>query len=321
MKSTLIFANKKELHFSLRMEEVYLNIESGINAVAANAVPFPYKSKSSQRKKGNYLDNSLDYGWWNIRNDYQELFGEIERLSEQYSDYTWYFDFDDISSMHPNASTILCTSTKDIQNKYLVNCEELSSEVIAKLETKGFKIMADKDHYAGKFRDYLMQHISDNCLSENPVSCPCGEIISHYINLTRTLEDSSMLFKICFLLSRNIDKRLSQEDRAEYSLFCHSLNGACIAENISVILGMDVVYADRLNATGNVRKLFMPDHFEQASKCIVVTDLICQGHEIHRAKDIAMMLGGEIKLVVGAIDIGFIKEDEKINSNNFISIK
>ena len=319
MRSTIVLNEKKELYVSVRMEELFLSIKSGVTASIA-PTQVPHLSRKSHH--GNYLSRSLDRGWWNTRNNYQDLFGGIQPLASQYADYTWYFDFEDMETLHPNALAALCDSTNMIKKKYIANYHKLNSRDVEKLLRHGFCQKSEykcRDFYADALREHLFNHIQTNCRAKKPFPCLHGETITNYIELKSTLEDNTLLFQISFLLSKAIAEQLPlPEEREDCSLFCHSLNGACLAENISLILGMNVVYADRLNATGNVRKLFMPDRFEKANKCIVVTDLICQGHEILRAKDIVMMLGGEILYYIGVVDMGFISESEQLKSDNFV---
>ena len=214
-----------------------------------------------------------------------------------------------------------CMQTKNIPCKYLLNYGELNDETKKQLILHKFQeAKLDKENetaYEKAFFKEFLSYIKKRCTIDN-VCNPTGEKITNYINLKEAFENRDYLFKISYLLSEKIVRKVKNKLES-FSLFCHTLNGACLAENLSLMLGINLLYADRLNTTGQMRKMFMPDHIESHNRIIIVTDIVCQGHEIHRAIDIIKMMGGNPELYVGVIDLG-IHNKSYLSSNIFLKV-
>lgn len=299
MRSLVVLDKEKEIYVCVKMEEVVCSVETQIEA---NITDF-------DRRHRQRMPN-----WWDMNSNFQHIFAGIETQAEGYCDYKWFFDFELIKDIHINALSSLLQYTKGISKKYIINSKDLPKETQNELENNGF-VINNKKNYEKAFEKDFLRFIRNSCtISE--VKSPTGERITNYINLKEAFENREYLQKISYLLSKKIVEK-TKKNLERYSLFCHTLNGACLAENISLMLGINIVYADRLNTTRQMRKLFMPDHIEQQSRCIIVTDLVCQGHEIQRAKDIVLMLGGTPELYVGVLDLG-IHNDMKMSNCIFL---
>lgn len=286
MRSLIVLEEKKEIFVNIKMEEVILAAESKKNSNIVNM---------------NVSQDNEAVTWWNGNLNSQEIFSGIEIFAAKYHDYKWYFDFDNVGSLHNNAVTDLVAHTKQINDKYILNTRDLDSGLKTRLRNNCFVEGSIADGYENAFSEILLTYIKTNCTIGTKKN-ETGEVIKNYINLKEVFEQKEYLMKISFLLSKKIAYTLG-DGLKEYSLFCHTLNGACLAENLSLLLGINLLFADRLNTTRKMRKMFMPDHIDQNNRCIIVTDMVCQGHEVLRAKDIVLMLGGIPSMYVGVIDL------------------
>ena len=249
MKSLIVLYDEKEIYISVKLEEVAIAVES---------------QKESNLVNDKRIYKNEQAPWWNTNLLAQNLFDGIDTLASEYKDYKWFFDFDSMKTIHNNALNELCVKTKDINKKYILHYDDLEKETADYLIQNQFekielKKESQSDYEEAFFKEFL-SFIKKKCTIDK-VNSPTGEIITNYVNLKEAFENREYLLKISYLLSSKIVKKI-KGNLGSYSLFCHTLNGACLAENLSLMLGINLLYADKLNTTGKMRKIFMPDHIE-----------------------------------------------------------
>lgn len=284
MKSIQVDDKEKKVIISVHMEQVYRDIKNEKKNIDV------YSRTNSERKRPwrnkNYMKKKEIYDG-NVFSDFKDS-PEIKKKK----DYTWILDFNNINEITLNAMSEIDEALKDISKKAICNVTSLNKDNVKHFEKNNYEIINELPNYfnevfCNNMVDYLLKE--DSCRFDK-IDNKTGERIINYINLKPLLENHDFMFPSCYLLAEKIWK--SGGEKNARAIFCHTLNGAAIASAISVILGCDVLYADNLNTSGNLRKKNMPNYFRNDKECIIVTDMICQGHELIRAMDIVKMLGG-----------------------------
>lgn len=189
-----------------------------------------------------------------------------------------------------------------VENKYFCNIGGLNSGLKSDLYKAGFK--ESKEKYKEALERFILSEIEERCIIKGKYYQEnTGEVITNYIELQPLLHDNDTSFRIAYFIAKELSNSYNTNLK-DYCFFCHTINGANVATNLSQLLGLDIYYADRLDSSGEIRKLFMPEHIDRERGCIVVTDMVCLGHELIRANDLIRMMGGAPKGYVGVIRAG-----------------
>ena len=290
----LTIIDEKKVYIHVKMEQVFLTIRDGHG--------------EAKESEDSYL--LIDYTT-------PQLLAEAENMlsNDEYLDYEWILDFRGIKYIHSNLLLMLQKSFVRVKVKKVCNIESLTDSDAKKLKDVGF-ITDETESYQEGLSKVCFSFIVENCLEEEIVY-DTGEVIHNYINLRKLLEENSLYFSVCYVLAEKIWE-VYKHTLNKYVLFCHTLNGACIAETLSVLLRCDVLYADSLTSKGKMRRNYMPKRFLKEKKSIVVTDVVCQGHELIRAQDIINMMGGTTNDCVGVVRIHIPGVKSKLENENFI---
>lgn len=132
--------------------------------------------------------------------------------------------------------------------------------------------------------------------------------LSKYINVKKMIENESLFFNFCIykLAVEMINKKIisdQQYNNKDMFLFFHTLNGSYISTQLAMITKINMVYLDHLGPIESLHK----KHFEKciSDNCeyIIVSDVICLGSEVSRAKTIIEYNGGQVKGVACIADI------------------
>lgn len=120
-----------------------------------------------------------------------------------------------------------------------------------------------------------------------------------YINVKKIAQSNARFFRFCIyrmgkkLIERNLFTYEYQKNK-NISLFFHTMNGAYIATQLALLFNVDMVYLDHLGPVENLHR----KHFEQcisdSKEYIIISDVICLGGEIGRAKTIIEYCGGRV---------------------------
>lgn len=111
------------------------------------------------------------------------------------------------------------------------------------------------------------------------------------------------MLRWCYIIADGIDEYFQSIDETDKRnvFFCHTMNGAYIAGVLSQLLGYDLVYVDHLGPYNKLNKVDFNKGKSHQEEFIIVADMICQGNEFLRAKNIVEYLGGTVRGCVGVL--------------------
>lgn len=142
--------------------------------------------------------------------------------------------------------------------------------------------------------------------------------LSQYINIKEMVEKDSQTFRlgIYYLGLKLIQaKILTREyvNNRDINVFFHTINGGFIATQLAQLFSIDMVYLDHLGPVENVHRKHFEKSISDSKSYIVVSDVICLGGEVGRAKTIIEYCGGKISGEVCIVDIKTIEREQKSN--------
>lgn len=146
--------------------------------------------------------------------------------------------------------------------------------------------------------------------------------LSKYINIKKMAENNPRFFRLGIyylglqLMNQNVLEREYIRNK-EISLFFHTINGGFIATQLAQLFYIDMVYLDHLGPLENVHRKHFEKSILDSKNYIIVSDVICLGGEVGRAKTIIEYCGGR---VCGEVCIVDIRTIEKKMINNRISL-
>lgn len=153
---------------------------------------------------------------------------------------------------------------------------------------------------------------TDECTNSQHTSVPV--YLSQYINLKKMVESNSRFLRLSvyYLALRMIEKGIASNNSLEnnnVSLFFHTINGGYIATQLAELFHVDLVYLDHLGPIESVHR----KHFEKSicdnRNYIIVSDVICLGGEIGRARTIIEYCGGKVLGEICLVDIKTIQSE------------
>lgn len=153
---------------------------------------------------------------------------------------------------------------------------------------------------------------TEECSNSQHKSVPV--YLSRYINLKKMVESNSRFLRLAiyYLALKMIKTGIVSCNLLENnncSLFFHTINGGYIATQLAELFHIDLVYLDHLGPIESVHR----KHFEKSicdnRKYIIVSDVICLGGEVGRARTIIEYCGGEIIGEISLVDIRTVKSE------------
>lgn len=142
--------------------------------------------------------------------------------------------------------------------------------------------------------------------------------LSKYINIKEMAENNLRFFRlgIYYLALDMIQKGIMSREyhyNKDKVLFFHTMNGGFVATQLAQLFNVDMVYLDHLGPLGIMHR----KHFEKSildmRKYIIVSDVICLGGEVSRAKTIIEYCGGEVCGEICVVDIKTVENDRNEN--------
>ena len=138
--------------------------------------------------------------------------------------------------------------------------------------------------------------------------------LSKYINLKKMVESNSRLIRlsIYYLALKMIDNGIVSKnplDNNNLSLFFHTINGGYIATQLAELLYVDLVYLDHLGPIESVHRKHFEKSIRDNRNYIIVSDVICLGGEIGRARTIVEYCGGKVLGEICLVDIKTIQSE------------
>lgn len=289
----IIDENKKQYIISLHLEEISMALELKTHIVEQLRL----FSKETLNK------SCVDY--------LIKLPGNLEK----YSDYEFCVDFEHIKYMAPNTKQRFLKWLQNLPNVKISHCENF--EHYEEIKKMGI-IENDILDYRNAFNDYGKKYIIDNCRDSQGHVTQTGTELGIYIDLKRIINDSIEMLRWCYIIAYDLNNYFSlvdDEPEKNNLLFCHTMNGSYIAGILSQLLGYDLVYVDHLGPYNKLNKVDFYKGKSRSEEFIIIADMVCQGNEFLRAKNIVEYLGGTVRGSAGILklDISNVLDPYQIN--------
>lgn len=229
----------------------------------------------------------------------------------KYKDYECIIDFSYIRSIDDNQKIRFMSWLDTLPNLKISNCE-------IKEEFQGKNISRKK--YREAFNYYGRKYIIENCRGKG-LTTQIGIKLGVYIDIKKIINDSNEMLRWCYIIAYDLLQLpfyVTMEKRnKKILLFCHTMNGANIAGVISQLLDCDLMYVDHLGPYNKLNKVNFYREMYEPSEFIIIADMVCQGNEFLRAKNIVEYLGGTVKGCAGIMRLDICGQLFKIGIDTF----
>lgn len=178
------------------------------------------------------------------------------------------------------------------------------------------------------FEDKLEKIINEctvELLQEDEVHTSVPVYLSKYINIKKMAESNSRFFRlgIYYLALKLLNQGVLKQDyiyNRDMSLFFHTINGGFIATQLAQLFNIDMVYLDHLGPLENVHRKHFEKSILDSKNYIIVSDVICLGGEVGRAKTIIEYCGGSVSGEVCIVDIKTIENKSMDNRTSLYTV-
>ena len=256
-------------------------------------------------------------------------FNHIQYISE--NNLVSFVDFIKTKFCGKNKNVYLLNMQKNILDK--MNLREEYEKIAEEAEIVSCKIGKAKDVFSYQALTRNFQQLFEDKIDK--MICDCTDelerderhmsvpvYLSKYINVKRMAETNSRFLRlgIYYLGKRLIEKNILSSNYSlnkDTNLFFHTICGGYIATQLAQLFNINMVYLDHLGPLESIHR----KHFEKSvvdnKNYIIVSDVICLGGEVGRAKTIVEYCGGKI---CGEVCIVDIKTIEKVSGVNRVSL-
>lgn len=219
-----------------------------------------------------------------------------------YKDYECILDFSYIKSIEYNQ-----------ENKFMSWIEALSNVKISNCDVKEFQ---GRNFTEKKYRDafnyYGRKYILENCRNSKGLTTQIGIKLGVYIDIKKIINDSKEILRWCYIIAYDLLQLprfvTMEKQNKKILLFSHTLNGTNIAGVLSQLLDCDLMYVDHLGPYNKLNKVNFYRETYEPSEFIIIADMVCQGNEFLRAKNIVEYLGGTVKGCAGILRLDICGE-------------
>lgn len=286
--------DNKSIYVSLHMEQVYSVLCENIGI---------------KERTGCYNCSKVTSSCVNILQKIKDLDGK--------NNYTLVVDFSNIRSIEPNQLENLIKWLERWKQVNICDCKLSDTNQMASFKNYSFSA----SNYRSEFEKYGKRYIESICQKQYGYVTQTGVKLDVYINVKKIIEDTQELFRWCYMLAyklshNNIYKRKYKTTK-KVVLFCHTLNGSSIASTLSQLLNLDIIFVDHLGPYNKLNTINFYKDIYSPKECIIIVDMICQGNEILRAKNIIEYLGGSVKGFAGIVKLELSNLSSKKDIDTF----
>lgn len=289
----IIDVKKKQIIISLHLEQICIEMK----------LKSHIKEESRLFSKDSLNKSCIDY------------LANLKFDDEKYSEYECIVDFKHIKYLVQNTREKFLQWLLELPNIKVSHCERF--ELYEEIKNKG--VMEDNvQDYRTAFNDYGKNYIVEKCRDPEGYTTQIGIHLGVYIDLKKIINDSIEMLRWCYIIAYDLDSYFSavSEDPEKMNLFfCHTMNGTYIAGILSQLLGYNLVYVDHLGPYNKLNKIDFYKGTTRSEEFIIIADMVCQGNEFLRAKNIVEYLGGTVRGCAGILkmDISSILDQYPIN--------
>lgn len=286
--------DKKRIYVSIHMEQVYTILTEDIGI---------------KERLGCFNFNKVTNS---CVNNLQKI-----QCPDDRDDFTLIVDFSNIISIDPNELVNIKKWLRDWKSVRVCNCKLSDRE-----QENEFKDYADSNsNYISEFQNYGKKFIESICREQYGYTTQTGVKLDVYINVKKIVEDTHELFRWCYMLAYKLNNnsifKRKYKSTKKAVLFCHTLNGASIAGTLSQLLNLDIIFVDHLGPYNKLNTINFYKDIYSPKECIIIVDMICQGNEILRAKNIIEYLGGSVKGFAGIVKLELSNLSSKKDIDTF----
>lgn len=221
--------------------------------------------------------------------------------AEENCEYEYIIDFSHIKYIAPNSQKMLLQWIKELPHIHVSHCEE--GDFKRKLKEAGIAEDNTWD-YRKAFDEYGKKYIVEKCCDKQGYTTQTGIQLGVYIDIKKIINDSTEMLRWCYIVAYDINNYFSsvgENPEKKYLLFCHTMNGTYISGILSQLLGYNLVYVDHLGPYNKLNKVDFSKGKSHLEEFIIIADMICQGNEFLRAKNIVEYLGGTVRGCAGIL--------------------
>lgn len=187
-------------------------------------------------------------------------------------------------------------------------------EIITDFNSASKKIITDTEIFE-KYQEAIAEKIESKYIIEregkDSYSHSSNVQLPKYINIKAFIEQKDILFIGLYLMCKKaINKGLVGYDKHPL-LFFSSMAGSYLASVFSKLACIDMVF---LNHLGPKKKLYRELHKEQLlgdRDYLIISDVVCLGAEIERAKTLIEHAGGKLKGIISVVSMEVVSERPK----------
>lgn len=160
--------------------------------------------------------------------------------------------------------------------------------------------------------EQIIQEVTEDNTSKYHASVPV--YLTRYINVKKLVELKPEFFR--YLIYELANKMIEQNivsmnpmENANCNFFFHTINGGYIATQLAELFQMDMVYLDHLGPIESVHRKHFEKSIRDNQNYIIISDVICMGGEVGRARTIIEYCGGRVRGEVCIVDIKTVREE------------
>ncbi|MBQ8200071.1 MAG: hypothetical protein IJZ76_11700 [Lachnospiraceae bacterium] len=289
----IINEEKKQIIISLHLEQIYIEMNS-INHL---------KDEKKLFKTDTLTKSCVDY--------------LVKRFSDnkQYGGYEYIIDFQHIKYVQRNMNGVFLGWISGLDKRKIIHFENFDNYI--ELRHKSIPEESQTD-YQNAFAEYGKKYIVANCCDGKGYTTQIGTRLGVYVDLKKIINDSVEMLRWCYIIACGLDEYFSTENELiekKSLFFCHTMNGTYISGILSQLIGCNIVYVDHLGPYNKLNKIDFYKEKSHSKEFIIVADMMCQGNEFLRAKNIVEYMGGTVSGCVGILkmNISNLLKDYPVN--------
>lgn len=183
--------------------------------------------------------------------------------------------------------------------------------------------ITDEDIF-GFYERTLVNNIKSSYIEDGGYSHSSNVVLPKYINIKKFIEEKEISFLGLYLLCKkavtlNLINGFMSGNRRPL-LFFSSMAGSYLASVFSKLACIDMVF---INHLGPKKKLYRELHKEQLLSdrdYLIISDVVCLGAEIERAKTLIEHVGGKLKGILSVVFVEVVSDRPKTNEIHEVSL-
>lgn len=293
------------LYVFLHAEQVFHDIKQGVNdsGYFNNELVESTISDIYKYINGNTTPNNIVFDFAKIT-DATNIAEWIERIINYCGKHNKFFSFCRMSER-------LYVKTQQRLNEKLGEKDETSTAFFDACKKKTITDNEIYEIYQGALAERIKSNYIIERKGEESYSHSSNVQLPKYINIKAFIEQKDILFLGLYLLCKKADDNNLIGNSKQPLLFFSSMAGSYLASVFSKLACIDMVF---LNHLGPKKKLYRELHKEQLladREYLIISDVVCLGAEIERAKTLIEHAGGKLRGVLSVVFVEVVSKRPK----------